>query len=198
MYKRQESYVAEFVIDTTVADTEGDDPLTGFYPGAILSSSITFSGGYVSQFDFSNGLVQVLPEYTTGSDGDSAVIVLSGLDVTQSFVAIFTLGETIETDSILADPAVELSGLPMSTVALIEPGGPIIFSNDANLDPMMLTISVPSTTGDINGDGVVDLLDVAPFVELLTSGEFQAEGDINGDGQIDLLDVQPFVDLLVG
>ena len=52
--------------------------------------------------------------------------------------------------------------------------------------------------GDVNQDGVVDLLDVAPFVELLNSGEFQIEGDINGDGEITLLDVGPFVDLING
>lgn len=50
--------------------------------------------------------------------------------------------------------------------------------------------------GDINGDGVVSLQDVAPFVDLLTSGDFQAEGDINGDGAVDLSDVAPFVKLL--
>ncbi|MEM9412738.1 MAG: dockerin type I domain-containing protein [Planctomycetota bacterium] len=52
--------------------------------------------------------------------------------------------------------------------------------------------------GDVNLDGVVDLLDVAPFVELITNNEFQAEADINGDGEVDLLDVAPFVAKLVG
>ena len=44
-------------------------------------------------------------------------------------------------------------------------------------------------------DGSVDLLDVAPFVELLANGGFKAEADINQDGNVDLLDVQPFVDI---
>jgi hypothetical protein len=52
--------------------------------------------------------------------------------------------------------------------------------------------------GDINSDGFVSLLDVAPFVNLLTMGGFLAEGDINGDGVMNLLDVGPFVDLLTG
>lgn len=50
--------------------------------------------------------------------------------------------------------------------------------------------------GDVNQDGNVDLLDVGPFVSLLSNGDFQAEADINGDGVVDLLDVGPFVDLL--
>lgn len=50
--------------------------------------------------------------------------------------------------------------------------------------------------GDVNQDGVVNLLDVAPFVNAITTGTFIAEADINQDGVVDLLDVAPFVDLL--
>ncbi len=52
--------------------------------------------------------------------------------------------------------------------------------------------------GDINLDGVVDLLDVVRFVARLIAGEFQVEADINGDGVVDLLDIVPFVELLSG
>ena len=52
--------------------------------------------------------------------------------------------------------------------------------------------------GDLNSDDSVDLLDVNPFVDAITSGEFACAGDINGDGTVNLLDVDGFVDLLVG
>ena len=52
--------------------------------------------------------------------------------------------------------------------------------------------------GDINRDGVVNLLDVEPFVDLITNGEFQFEGDLNGDGDGNLLDVDPFIDAISG
>ncbi len=52
--------------------------------------------------------------------------------------------------------------------------------------------------GDVNLDGSVNLLDVAPFVALLTSGNFQAEADINQDGIVNLLDVAPIVAILTG
>ena len=52
--------------------------------------------------------------------------------------------------------------------------------------------------GDINCDGVINLLDVAPFVDLLTNGGFSTKADINGDGAVNLLDVAPFVALLSG
>ena len=50
--------------------------------------------------------------------------------------------------------------------------------------------------GDVNGDGIVDLLDVQPFVNLLTTATFQPEADVNCDGSVNLLDVAPFVDAL--
>ena len=52
--------------------------------------------------------------------------------------------------------------------------------------------------GDVNGDGVVDGLDIQPFVDLLTGGGYQAEADINTDEVVDGLDIQPFVDIITG
>ena len=57
----------------------------------------------------------------------------------------------------------------------------------------------PSTLpGDLNNDGVVDLVDIAPFVEALLNAEYVAAGDVNQDGLFDLTDVAPFVMLLSG
>lgn len=50
--------------------------------------------------------------------------------------------------------------------------------------------------GDVNGDGVVNLLDVGPFLEAMSGGEYVAEADINCDGSVNLLDVAPFVAIL--
>ncbi len=52
--------------------------------------------------------------------------------------------------------------------------------------------------GDVNLDGVVNLLDVFPFVEILSNNGFQAEADVNKDGVVNLLDTGPFVDLIAG
>ena len=54
----------------------------------------------------------------------------------------------------------------------------------------------PIILGDVNLDGIVNLLDVEPFIDLLSNGSFQLEADINGDGSVNLLDVQPFISLL--
>ena len=50
--------------------------------------------------------------------------------------------------------------------------------------------------GDVNCDGIVNLLDVGPFVDAITSSKFVPKADINDDGMVNLLDVAPFVALL--
>jgi hypothetical protein len=56
----------------------------------------------------------------------------------------------------------------------------------------------PVMLGDVNLDGVVNGLDVDPFVGLVTGGVFQPEGDMNEDGVVNGLDVDPFVAAVVG
>ena len=52
--------------------------------------------------------------------------------------------------------------------------------------------------GDLNLDGTVNLLDIDAFVDLLSSGGFQAEGDTNLDGAVNLLDIGPFIEIIIG
>lgn len=48
--------------------------------------------------------------------------------------------------------------------------------------------------GDVNHDGVTDLLDVEPFVAALLAGSGNCEADVNLDGSVDGLDVQGFIE----
>ena len=50
--------------------------------------------------------------------------------------------------------------------------------------------------GDLNSDGAVDFLDVAPFIQALANGVFTAAADINQDGAVGFLDIAPFIVLL--
>ena len=63
---------------------------------------------------------------------------------------------------------------------------------------LVLSLAGAVILGDVNGDGVVDGLDIQPFVDLLTGGGYQAEADINTDEVVDGLDIQPFVDIITG
>jgi hypothetical protein len=52
--------------------------------------------------------------------------------------------------------------------------------------------------GDINLDGGVNFLDIAPFIEILTSNGFQAEADCDLNGVVNFLDIAPFIQALSG
>ncbi len=75
---------------------------------------------------------------------------------------------------------------------------------DGNLDMFMATCTnyhmfvntEPILLGDVNRDGQISLLDVQPFVDVLSNGTCNAQSDINQDGVTNLLDVDGFVDLL--
>ncbi len=52
--------------------------------------------------------------------------------------------------------------------------------------------------GDVDLDGVVNFLDIAPFIEVLSTGGFQAEADCNQDGIVDFLDIAAFIAIVNG
>ena len=68
----------------------------------------------------------------------------------------------------------------------------------ANIAAAIDLLPNPCLIGDVNRDGVVDLLDVQPFVEALLAGKYVCEADLNEDGIVDLLDVSGFINCLGG
>ena len=52
--------------------------------------------------------------------------------------------------------------------------------------------------GDVNLCGAVTFADIPPFVEVLISGEYQAEADTDQDEDVDFDDITPFVTILSG
>ena len=64
-----------------------------------------------------------------------------------------------------------------------------------------LSLGVETTgglPGDVNLDGVVDFFDIAPFIALLSAGDFQAEADIDMNTEVDFFDITPFIAILSG
>jgi uncharacterized protein (TIGR03790 family) len=56
--------------------------------------------------------------------------------------------------------------------------------------------------GDVNLDGVVNSLDIEPFIAVLTGTDTDplhiAAADVNQDGAVNSLDIEPFIELLLG
>ncbi len=60
----------------------------------------------------------------------------------------------------------------------------------------LIEVAQPVLLGDVNLDGVVDFLDISPFIASLTSDQYQAEADVNEDGFVNFLDIAPFIGVL--
>ena len=58
------------------------------------------------------------------------------------------------------------------------------------------TVGPTFVLGDVNGDGIVNFLDISPFIGVLTAGDFQNEADINRDSSVSFLDISPFIGVL--
>ena len=52
--------------------------------------------------------------------------------------------------------------------------------------------------GDVDANGTVDFLDIAPFIAVLSGGTFQCEADCDENGVVNFLDISPFIAILSG
>ena len=50
--------------------------------------------------------------------------------------------------------------------------------------------------GDVNQDGIVNFLDISPFIGVLSAMGDQAEADVNEDGIVNFLDISVFINIL--
>lgn len=198
-----ETFVATFEIDLSVPDVALSSDNQGEYPGAILSSSIVFEGGYVSQVDFSGGTVVVVRDLGGGGifllDTDDTEIA-DGLGQ----IIVYQLDESFDSDALLSDPATQFDGAPESLFNLFEPTGTLLAFSDADLGPsasplsFSVSLAEPETLlGDVDLSEEVNFSDIPPFITCLISGEYQTEADIDQNGEVGFSDIPPFIETLI-
>jgi hypothetical protein len=51
--------------------------------------------------------------------------------------------------------------------------------------------------GDINGDGIINVIDIVMAVDLILNNNYYTVGDVNEDGQMNVLDIVMLVDLIL-
>ena len=127
------------------------------------------------QSDFDNSLtLQHLGAFANGKDtcqGDSGGLLFTESPLSLVGITSFGFGCADETAGVYADVG--------------------FFS-----DYIFSITGVPPALGDINLDGSVDFLDIAPFITILSTGGFQNEADANQDGSVTFFDIAPFITLL--
>ena len=121
----------------------------------------------------------------SGNPGSTATFFPSGTVIKDEFYPTMGAGGMFE-------PNGGTYTVPFLSGVAINVGSSV----DPVLESLTVTIAGKTLIGDINCDGMVNLLDVQPFVQLLSTGEFSEKADINQDGVVDLLDVAPFIEIL--
>ena len=53
-------------------------------------------------------------------------------------------------------------------------------------------------TGDVNGDGEVNITDVNAIINLIITGVDNPRGDVNGDGEINITDINAVINIITG
>lgn len=110
--------------------------------------------------------------------------VVSGMDVVDQIQAL---------DKIVATgAAITFFDLPVINAAL----PPAELTAPSNLVTLISASAV--TLADVNVDSEINFLDIAPFIELLSAAEFQAEADCDCNGTLNFLDIAPFIAILAG
>ena len=84
--------------------------------------------------------------------------------------------------------------IPISISIDVNPAVPVT----ANASVVLTGELMPFVLGDVNCDGVVNLLDVIPFIDAVANDVFNPKADINQDNAVNLLDVDGFVQLIAG
>ena len=149
---------------------------------------------------------RTVPEPDLGASlfgGDVTGFSFGRLLVSQMFTSSFgplafiELADDEEEDTLGGpggDPRFQLLLFPGTYSLLVysytNPGGTFLIESNVGISNVIL--------GDVNLDGVVNLLDVDFFIDRLATGTFQAEADCNQDGEVNLLDIDPFIAILAG
>ena len=72
--------------------------------------------------------------------------------------------------------------------ASLQDGSALFITNGENSDVIL---------GDVNGDEVLDILDVVILINLVLDNDFSEAGDINQDDVIDILDIVILVNMIL-
>ena len=55
---------------------------------------------------------------------------------------------------------------------------------------------VVSITGDVNGDGSVNVADIGAVIDMMASSGYSKAADVNGDGNVDVADIGSIIDIM--
>ena len=163
-----------------------------------------FNGNLVTQGVFLQEDTQLLIEATIGPTNATDLVVAVREDSNEFFSVTVPAADLADDGRAIVDLSDfffngdQVDGVPNGTI--VEASFQSPFGSRSPVDFSVQRISVingnPVLLGDVNLDEEVNFLDIAPFIQILSSSGFQAEADIDINGVVDFLDIAPFIELL--
>ena len=181
--------------------TGGDFAVDGF-GGSITASTestVNISGG---QLGNENGFrFRIFSGATLNLVGTSfALRDLETDELIQDFDSLLADGQRLAVEDrdvrlsgVLADGSPVSLDLNSSFIS-----GEDLFAAGSQITIGQLAVEPIVLLGDVNGDGVVSFLDIAPFISILSDSGFQNQADIDRNGVVDFFDIAPFITILSG
>ena len=191
--------------DTGLTGVVSNPTVSPFNDTSIYSDSYGAANvGNMDRADF--GLLtddsNIVLTFTGLDDELSYNVTGGGAFNSNNFDTVWTAGDvSATTDSTSATGGAFVT---LSDLATDGSGNLTVTVTRANVQLLFSAVTIEAVgdnfeLGDVNRDGEVDFLDIAPFIAVVTAPDgFQFEADINGDGMVDFLDIVPFVTLLTG
>ena len=160
-------------------------PVTLIFDGFSNVGSLNTTGGVLEAGDVFDGMNSALDAVDRLQFPSTTGVQYFGFEANNGDLGWFSvdlgatpgmMGNTVT----FIDGQILLNTGPGDTITI--PGG------DGAPDVVLL--------GDVNLDGMVNFLDIAPFISRLADMENQAEADLNEDGVVNFLDISPFIQAL--
>ena len=63
---------------------------------------------------------------------------------------------------------------------------------------ILVAMPAGARTGDVNGDGEVNISDVNAVIDIILGGVSNPSGDVNGDGEVNISDINTVIDIILG
>lgn len=182
-----DGFSIDFLAGTVTVSVEPDGAVVDFFQ--VGEMGVVESDNRFDQFGNLFGVTGMSVIEAPFPFGDSVVDLATVKPVPFDIVdALLSLdGDAL---TLFVDVNIDFEFEVLGGTAVMNLNGPIVLNGTVKSGTLIL--------GDVNCDGVVNLLDVAPFVELISNGQFSEKADLNLDRNVNLLDVQPFVELLSG
>ena len=149
-----------------------------------------------------------IPNFTLGSAKYPVVKTLDVADILAS--AGITPAEGDIAAAFVGDECRGVSPLPSAAVPDGSPSGITLFLREADETVIVKYYDAArhrvftfdgSLTGDANGDGTVDVADIATVISVMadgSAGDSPASADVNGDGTVDVADIASIISIMAG